>query len=77
MPFDPCRGVRSHFSDHLDGERIPFFRRILVRCHLTICPQCRRVQRSLVATREALHALRDVDVELDIHVDVGPDEERR
>jgi predicted anti-sigma-YlaC factor YlaD len=73
MPFDPCRDVRTHFSDHLDGEPLSFFTRILVRCHLGICPQCRRVQRSLVATREALHALRDVDVELD----AGTDEERR
>ena len=27
-----------------------------------VCPTCKRVQRSLHSTRDALHALRDVDV---------------
>jgi predicted anti-sigma-YlaC factor YlaD len=59
MNVDPCRAVRPHFSDHLDGERLPFARGLLVRLHLWICPPCRRVRRSLDATREALQALRD------------------
>lgn len=62
MPVDPCRPVRPYLSDHLDGEPIPFPARLLVRLHLTICAPCRRAHRSLVATREALHALRDADV---------------
>jgi predicted anti-sigma-YlaC factor YlaD len=56
---DPCARVRPHFSEHLDGEKLPFFTSLLVRCHLAICPPCRRLNRSLSATREALGALRD------------------
>jgi predicted anti-sigma-YlaC factor YlaD len=59
MNADPCRNVRSYISDGLDGEPLP----LLVRFHLRVCPPCRRVHRSLVATREALRALRDVDPE--------------
>jgi hypothetical protein len=58
-----CRKSRSYFSDRLDGEPIPFLRGLLVRLHLTVCPQCIRVNRSLVATRDALRALRDRDVQ--------------
>jgi predicted anti-sigma-YlaC factor YlaD len=70
MPASPCFKARPHFSDRLDGEPLPLFVRLKVGLHLRLCPQCRRVQRSLVATREALHALRDADV------DLGPHEER-
>jgi predicted anti-sigma-YlaC factor YlaD len=62
MPLDPCRPVRAHLSDQLDGEALPLATRLLVRLHLTICPPCRRVHRSLVATQAALRALRDADV---------------
>jgi hypothetical protein len=65
----PCLSVRPHFSDHLDAQPLPFWTRLSVGLHLAICPPCRRVQRSLVATREALHGLRDVDV--DAGADVG------
>jgi predicted anti-sigma-YlaC factor YlaD len=58
-----CRPQRPYFSDHLDGQPMPFFRGLMVRFHLSVCPQCRRVNRSLVATREAVRALRDADVE--------------
>ena len=54
-----------HFSDHLDGVPLPLLARAWVRFHLTICPPCRRVHRALVETREALRALRDVDVEIE------------
>jgi predicted anti-sigma-YlaC factor YlaD len=57
-----CRSARRHFSDQLDGAPIPFWRRLLVRMHLRVCPQCIRFNRSLVATRAALRALRDTDV---------------
>jgi predicted anti-sigma-YlaC factor YlaD len=53
-----CQGVRPVFSDLLDGETIPPLRRVAARLHLTFCPMCRRYQRSLEATREALAALR-------------------
>jgi hypothetical protein len=46
------------------------FVRLLVGFHLRVCTPCRRVHSSLMATREALRALRDADV------DVDPDQER-
>ena len=58
-----CRTARLHLSDHLDGETMPFWRRLFMRLHLTICPPCRRVRRSLLATRDSLLALRDSDVD--------------
>ncbi len=73
MTLDPCRRARAHFSDHLDGERLPFFSRVLVGVHLTICPACRRVNRSLQATQVALHALRDADLAQDLPQDLPPD----
>jgi hypothetical protein len=60
--FDPCRGPRTGFSDHLDGEKLPFWESFKVRLHLLVCPPCRRVRRSLDATRGALSALRDADI---------------
>jgi predicted anti-sigma-YlaC factor YlaD len=65
MPVNPCRAARSHFSDHLDGERLPLLGRLLVRLHLAVCPPCQRFHRSLAATRDALRALRDADVAID------------
>lgn len=64
MRVNPCRIARSHISDHLDGQPISTVGRFLLRLHLTICPPCQRYHRSLVATREALSALRDADVEI-------------
>ncbi len=58
----PCAMVRAHFSDHLDGEEVGGGTSLLVRMHLAICPPCRRMHRSLRATRDALGALRDLDV---------------
>ncbi|MCU1280758.1 MAG: hypothetical protein JWM53_4304 [bacterium] len=54
-----CRKQRGYFSDCLDGERLPFWRGLLVRFHLRVCPQCIRYNRSLEATRDALRTLRD------------------
>ena len=62
MTLKVCSHARSHFSCQLDGQPLPFFTRLMVRFHLWICPGCRRVNRSLVATRAALRALRDADV---------------
>jgi hypothetical protein len=62
-----CVKQRPYFSDRLDGVPLPFWRGLLVRCHLMICPPCRRYNRSLAATRDALHTLRDLgdDTEAD------------
>jgi hypothetical protein len=54
-----CLKQRQYFSCHMDGQKIPFFRRLLVRFHLAYCPQCKRTLASLDATRDALRALRD------------------
>jgi hypothetical protein len=54
-----CRDSRRWFSERLDGQPIPFWRRLLVRLHLSVCPQCKLYNRSLEATRDALSALRD------------------
>lgn len=54
-----CTSARHGFSDHLDGERLPWWRALWVRCHLSICPACIRFNKSLTATRDALKALRD------------------
>ena len=56
-----CIKQRRYFSDRMDGAEIPFFRRLLVRLHLAICPPCIRYHRSLEATRVALKGLRDQD----------------
>jgi predicted anti-sigma-YlaC factor YlaD len=56
-----CRGVRPHFSDVLDGERLPLPAAFAVKMHLTFCPMCRRTYRSLEATQAALKALRAED----------------
>jgi hypothetical protein len=68
--------VRPHISDRLDGpleETVPLGTRLLVGFHLMICPPCRRMRRSLSATRDALSALRDVDVaDVDLAAIDGP-----
>ncbi len=58
-----CRKQRAYFSDRLDGARLPFWRGLLVRCHLIVCSQCIRYNRSLEATRDALRSLRDREVD--------------
>ena len=57
-----CRGVRPHFSAHLDAVPLPLHVATAVRLHLTFCPMCRRTYHSLQQTRSALADLRDVDV---------------
>jgi hypothetical protein len=58
-PF--CRKQRPWFSAVLDGERLPFWRGLLVRLHLRVCSRCIRFHQSLTATRDALQSLRDQD----------------
>ena len=65
MNLDPCAAARAHFSDEIDGEPLTLGARLMVSCHLTICPPCKRVHRSLLETREALRGLRDADVDTD------------
>jgi hypothetical protein len=56
-----CKKLRPHFSDRLDGVRLPLWRGLWVRIHLRVCAPCIRYHRSLEATRDALRALRDLD----------------
>jgi hypothetical protein len=56
-----CRSARSDLSDRLDGAPVPFGRRLLGAFHLSLCPSCKRVRRSLLAARQALFALKDSD----------------
>jgi predicted anti-sigma-YlaC factor YlaD len=57
-----CRGVRPHFSAHLDAVPLPLHVATAVRLHLAFCPMCRRTWRSLQETRAVLAELRDADV---------------
>jgi predicted anti-sigma-YlaC factor YlaD len=56
-----CVKQRALFSDRLDGQPLPFWRGLLVRLHLRVCPACIRYDRSLAATRDALRALGGTD----------------
>ncbi len=56
-----CKKQRVWFSEHLDGQPLPFWRGLLIRWHLAACPMCIRMNQSLQATHQALQALRDVD----------------
>ena len=56
-----CVKQRALFSDHLDGQKLPFWRALLIRFHLRFCPQCQLTHRSLETTRDALRDLRDRD----------------
>ena len=57
-----CEAARAHFSDELDGEPLTPVARAIVSLHLTTCPMCRRFNRSLIATRDALKLLKDEPV---------------
>jgi hypothetical protein len=72
MNVNPCKTARCHFSDVLDGEELPFWTRLLVRFHLRVCPPCRRFNRSLVATRDALQGLRDAPLDEELHAHPHP-----
>ena len=67
-----CRAQRPFFSDRLDGAKLPFWRGLLVRMHLRVCPQCIRYNRSLEATRDALRSLRDADPPISSGAGSGP-----
>jgi predicted anti-sigma-YlaC factor YlaD len=56
-----CDIARRHLSDALDGVRLPPLLAFYVGLHRTICPMCRRYERSLVHTIEAARGLRDRD----------------
>ncbi len=58
---DRCRPVREHLSDEIDGEVLSPDVRVAMDAHLSRCPPCQRMNRSLLALKEALRALRDVD----------------
>ncbi len=49
-----CRGV-AHELTELEEGNLPFFKRLLLRAHLTICPSCKVYVRQMGATKDALH----------------------
>jgi hypothetical protein len=59
----PCRHARKHFSDAIDGEKLPLFVAWHVAFHRALCPYCRPFERSLKATIAAGNALRDLPFE--------------
>ena len=54
-----CRGTHENLSDALDGA-LPWWKRLLMRVHLGICPGCKRTSDSLRDTVDAVASLRDV-----------------
>ena len=58
-----CTKQRLHFSALLDREQLPFWRGLMVRLHLRVCPNCIRYNESLTAARDSLRDLRDADVD--------------
>ncbi len=54
-----CEHVRDAFSDRLDGVSVGGWKGLWVRLHLAFCPRCKRFYRTLEATTDALHALKD------------------
>jgi hypothetical protein len=56
-----CRHTRRQLSELMDGQPIPWWSALYSRFHLSLCPQCKRVHRSLLGTRDALRSLRDTD----------------
>jgi len=53
-----CKRTHENLSDALDGA-LPWWKRVLMRLHLGICPGCARSAKSLKDTVETLGALRD------------------
>lgn len=54
-----CKRTHENLSDALDGA-LPWWKRILMRLHLGICPGCARSAKSLKDTVDTLGGLRDV-----------------
>ena len=54
-----CNSARQWFSDEADGQPLPLWPGLVVWVHLHFCPRCRRLQRSMLATGDALAALKD------------------
>jgi hypothetical protein len=54
-----CRQTHEQMSDALDGA-LPWWKRMLMRFHLGLCPVCKRTDKSLREAVDATHALRDV-----------------
>jgi anti-sigma factor RsiW len=59
-----CKHTHESLSDALDGA-LPWWRRVLMRVHLRVCPGCARTERSLRASQEALRGLRDLPPRFD------------
>lgn len=56
-----CRGI-AHELTELEEGHLPFFKRLLLRAHLGICPSCKAYVRQMEATKDALS---DADEPLD------------
>jgi hypothetical protein len=57
------RHAREHFSDAIDGQKLPFWTAVHVAFHRLTCPLCRRLERELKHTIAAGHALKDLPFE--------------
>ncbi len=58
-----CQKAREHFSDAIDGQRLPLWTSLYVAFHRQFCPLCRRVEREMKHAIGAGHALRDLPFE--------------
>jgi len=48
-----CKDVSTETSNYIDGE-LPFLRRLFMRLHLLICPNCRRYVEQVKHTIETV-----------------------
>jgi hypothetical protein len=68
-----CHGARKYISDARDGQPLPgAATRLWVWLHRSICPLCRRYEKSLEHTLQAARALRDLPFEDDGNGSVAP-----
>ncbi len=54
-----CRRAHDVLSDSIDGV-LPWWKRILLRVHLSICPGCARTDQSLRSCHGVVGSLRDM-----------------
>lgn len=57
-----CRHTTESYTDWRDGA-LPWWRRVLLRVHLTICPSCPAYVRQMDETVRTLRSLDPPDVE--------------
>ena len=54
-----CKRTHENLSDALDGA-LPWWKRVLMRMHLGVCPMCRRTSHSLERAVDTVASLRDL-----------------